>query len=178
MAFPSCGQCHVGERSKQLPLWKEKGLLDSFENNSQLPLIRSANEQQGFATIYLLSKNHKIKASLSERTAMTMERPSARPTTFSPTINSLFRPRTNLHRPLLFRRPRPKTCPKPIDGRRPFTSPTVRCNSNTSTRRHAQRPKPPTAKAGEDRSARPQPSAMTSIKWAVIMEHLIDHLEA
>lgn len=52
--------------------------------------------------------------------------------------------------------------PKPIDGRKSFTSRTVRCNSNTSTRRRAQRPKPPTAKAGGDRSARPQPSAMTS----------------
>lgn len=37
-----------------------------------------------------------IKASLSERTAMTMERLPARPTNFDPTITSLFRPRIGL----------------------------------------------------------------------------------
>lgn len=128
-----------------------------------------------------------IKASLSERTAMTMKRLSARPTNFDPTITSLFRPRTNLHRPFLFRRPRPKTCPKPIDGCKPF-----HLANGSLQQQHFYPPARSASQTTNGKSwGRSQCSAPTErhdvdlpfctlapIKLVVIMEHLIDHLEA
>lgn len=167
--------------------------MDSFENNSQLPLIRSANEAQHFPTISC-QMDDEIKASLSERTAMTMERLSSRPTNSYPTITSLFRPRTNLHRPFLFRRPRPKPYPQ---ANRWLQA--LHLANGSLQQQHFYPPSRPTSQTTNGkRWGRSQCSAPTErhdvasppaswpmyecapspITFTMIMEHLIDHLEA